>query len=323
MAHDFIKAEKVLFAALGALEREVVLPSLVWRDAGGDFKGAKNDTIILTIPAFTSARQRAMRSGATRSRDNLNEGQVAVTLSTNLYKDVLITDEELTLDIRDFGQQVMQPITNAMVRGYEDEVGELMEGATYEHEVSWDAEDPHAVLTEAGMDLTRSNVPMSGRSVVLGTRLALEFVQADQVRRADSAGDTAQAALRDATIASPFAGFSRIVVSNAVDPNVGFAFHRSAYVLSSRAPVVPSGAPWGASVSAGGFAMRALRAFDSSADGWVDVLGFDAYAGTNTIGDHGAFDVNGKWVPADDPDNSGGTDVKFIRAVKITAGASS
>src|SRR5690606_30608176 len=137
MAHDFIKAEKVLFAGLGALEREVVLPSLIQRNAFGDFKGAKNDTIIITIPAYTSARQRVLRSGSTRSRDNLNEGQVSVTLDTNLYKDVLITDEELTLDIRDFGEQVMQPITNAMVRGYEDEVGELMEDASYEHSVTW------------------------------------------------------------------------------------------------------------------------------------------------------------------------------------------
>lgn len=323
MAHDFIKAEKVLFAGLGALEREVVLPSLVMRNSFGDFKGAKNDTIIITVPAYTSARERAMRSGATRSRDNLNEGQVSVTLNTNLYKDVLITDEELTLDIRDFGEQVMQPITNAMVRGYEEEVADLMEAASYEHTVSWDANDPHSTLSEAGMDLTRSNVPSSGRAVVLGTRLALEFVNADQVRRVDSAGDMAQTALRDATIASPFAGFSRIVVSNAIDPNVGFAFHRSAYVLASRAPVVPAGVAWGASVSAGGFALRAIRQFDSSAAGWVDVLGFDAYAGSNVISDHGAFDHNGKWVPADDPDNAGSTDLKFIRAVKITAGASS
>src|SRR5690606_20662143 len=148
MAHDFIKAEKVLFAGLGALEREVVLPSLVMRNSFGDFKGAKNDTIIITVPAYTSARERGMRTGATRSRDNLNEGQVSVTLNTNLYKDVLITDEELTLDIRDFGEQVMQPITNAMVRGYEEEVADLMEGASYEHTVSWDANDPHSTLSE-------------------------------------------------------------------------------------------------------------------------------------------------------------------------------
>lgn len=323
MAHDFIKAEKVLFAALGALEREVVLPSLVWRDAGGSFKGAKGDKILLTLPAYTSARQRVLRSGTTRTRDTLNEGQVEITLDTNLYKDVLITDEELTLDIRDFGEQVMQPITNGMVRGLEDEVADLMEGASYTHTRTWNATDPHKTLAQCGADLNRSNVPMSGRAVVLGSRLALEFITADQNRRNDSAGDTAQAALREATIATPYAGFSRVVVSNAIDPNVGFAFHRTAYVLSTQAPVTPSGVAWGATVTAGGFAMRAIRQFDSSAAGWVDVLGFDAFAGSNTVRDHGAFNLDGKWVPSEDPDNSGGTDLRFIRAVKITAGTSS
>lgn len=323
MANSFVKAEKVVLGALAALEREVVLPNLVWLDAGGNFKGAKGDKIILDVPATTSARSRTMRSGTTRNRDELKEGTVEITLTDNLYKDVLITDEELTLDIRDFSRQVMSPIIGSMARGYEEEIADTMEAASYEHTQTWDASDPHSTLSAAGMDLTRSNVPSSGRAAVLGTRLALEFVTADQVRRADSAGDMAQVALGEATIAAPFAGFSRIVVSNAIDPNVGFAFHRTAYVASSQAPVTPAGAPWGATVVRNGLAMRALRAFDASADAWVDVLGFDTFIGSNTVKDHGAFDLNGKWVPAAVPDNSGGTDLKFIRAVKITAGSSS
>src|SRR5690606_34951668 len=42
-----IKPEVVVSAALGILSREVVLPALVWRDAGGDFAGAKDDTISI------------------------------------------------------------------------------------------------------------------------------------------------------------------------------------------------------------------------------------------------------------------------------------
>ena len=36
---DFIKATKVVSTALGLLLRELTLPSLVWRDAAGDFRG--------------------------------------------------------------------------------------------------------------------------------------------------------------------------------------------------------------------------------------------------------------------------------------------
>lgn len=322
MANSFIKPEVVLRAGIGALERDVVLTNLVWRDAFGDFKGAKNDTIFVRIPAVTSARSRELRSGATRSRDQLAEARIAVTLDTNLYKDVLISDEEMTLDIQEFGPQVMTPIVNAMVRGYEEEVADLMQGAAYEVEVDWDSNDPHATLVDAATALNLANVPASGRSVVLGANLAGQLVKSDQVRRFDSAGAAAAGALLDATVAR-LAGFSNIVVSNLLDPNVGFAFHRTAYVLAARAPVVPAGVAWGASLSANGFALRAIRQFDSSADGWVDVLGFDAYAGSDVVKDHGSFDDDGRWVPAVDPDNSGGSDLKFVRAVKIVGTASS
>lgn len=48
---DFIKAEKVVATGLGLLEREVVLPRLVWRDAAiADVRGAKGDTITCRLP---------------------------------------------------------------------------------------------------------------------------------------------------------------------------------------------------------------------------------------------------------------------------------
>src|SRR5690606_35125872 len=110
------------------------------------------------------------------------------------------------------------------------------------------------------------------------------------------------------------AGFT-IVPSNALDPDVAIAFHRTAFVLSSRAPIVPAGAPWGAVQSAGGFAVRTVRVFDP--DEVEDRFIADAWAGTNIVRDHGTFDANGKFVPSAEPDLAGGTDLKFVRAVKL------
>lgn len=322
MAIETIKAEKVVGAVLGALQRDIVLPQLVWMDPGGDFRGAKNDTITLSIPAVTSSRKRTLRSGTTRNRDSLAEGKVSLTLDTNLYKDVEITDEELTLDIADFGRQVLQPITRSMAEGWEDEIADLMDGATYAQEVAWDADDPHGVFADCGLALDLARVPSSGRFIVLGSRLANEAIKSDQLRRWDSAGDSASSALRNATVA-PIAGFDRIVTAPGLDPDSGYAFHRTAFACSSKVPVVPAGVAWGASMAYNGFAMRAIRQFDSSADGWVDILGFDAYVGSDVVKDHGEFNVEtGVWEPATDPDNVDGTDLEFIRAVKITGGGS-
>jgi hypothetical protein len=315
VANEFIKPEKVVGALLGALQREIVLPQLIWLDPAGDFRGAKNDTITLSIPAVTSARKRTMRAGTTRTRDSLAEGKVSITLDTNLYKDVEITDEELTLDIEDFGRQVMQPIATAMAEGWEDEIAALMSGATYARSVDWDPTDVHASLVAAGKQLDLARVPRSGRAVALGANLAEDVLVDDLIRRYDGAGDSASAALRDATIVQ-IAGF-RVVTVPGLDPDEGFAFHRTAYAASSKVPVVPAGVGWGTSMSSNGFAMRAIRDFDSSADGWVDVLGFDAFVGSDIVRDHGAFDGDGKWVPSPDPDNDGGTDLQFVRAVEF------
>lgn len=320
MANDFIKPEKVVGALLGALRREIVLTDLVWVDPVGDFKGAEGDTVDIKIPAFTSARSRVMRSGSTRSRDALNEGKVSVTLDTNLYKDITISDEELTLDIEDFGAQVLNPIVLAMAEGWEEEVADTMEGATYQNSVDWSSSDPHGVLVDAGAYLDKSRVPMSNRAVVLGTNLAADLVKSDQARRADSAGDSAAGALLDATV-ERFGGF-RIVKSAAIDPDMGYAFHKTAYAASSKVPVVPSGVPWGTSMSHRGFAMRAIRDFDSSADGWVDILGFDAFVGSGAVEDHGTVDGDDIFTPAADPDNANGTDLVFVRAVEIDGSGS-
>lgn len=320
MASDFILAEKVVGAVIGALQRETVLPQLIWLDPAGDFKGAKNDTITLKIPAVTSARRRAMRSGATRTRDSLHEAKVSLTLDTNLYKDIEITDEELTLDISDFGAQVLSPIVTSMVEGWEEEVADLMGGASYETEIEWDGADPHATLVDAASALDDAKVPQSGRGVVLGSGLAGEFLKSDQVRRFDSAGPAASNALQQATMMN-LAGFS-VIKSAALLPNEGFAFHRTAYAASSKVPVVPAGVGWGTTMSSKGFTMRAIRDFDSSADGWVDILGFDVFVGSDIVQDHGDFDGNGKWVAAEDPDLDDDTDLKFVRAVKIVNAAS-
>lgn len=321
MPNAFINPDVVVRGILGALEREVTLPGLIHRDSGSGFTGAKNATVNIAIPATTSARRRGMGTGATRSRDSLAESQVAIQLTENLYKDVPITDEDLTLNITDFGSQVMAPITGAMVRGFEDIVADTMEGASYEVTVPWNGGDPHAVLVDAGRALTDANVPLSGRAVAVGSGLAANLKKSDQFRRYDSAGDSASLALREATIGQ-VAGF-RVVESPGLAPWFAVAFHRTAFALATRAPVVPAGAGWATTLSANGFAMRALRQFDASADGWQDILGFDAFVGCTTVQDHGAFDGFGKWIPAAAPDLTGNTDRKFVRAVAIGSATSS
>lgn len=312
MTIETIKAEKVVETALGLLEREVVLPATVWRDAGGDFAGAKGDTISIRLPSYTSARKNTLRSGGPRDRDSLVERKVDVTLDSRLYKDVTITDEEMTLDLVNFTAQVMAPCLRSIVRGYEDEIADLMAGATYEVEIEIDPDAPLAALRAARKALNLASVPQADRFLAVGADveeaiLNAQTVQSDIARTGDAS------ALRDAAMGR-LAGFTPFV-SNALAPDAAYAYHRSAYVCSSRAPSVPAGAPWGATQSAGGFAIRAVQVLDPT--DIVNVLATEAWVGVNIVEDHGSM-TGGVFVPSVDPGSPEiGEAARFVRAVKL------
>lgn len=310
---DFIKAEKVVSTALGLLEREVVLPRLVWRDAAGDFRGAKNDTISIRLPAYVNAKTRALRSGAARDKSALHERKVDVTLDTDVYLDVPITDEELTLDILDFGQQVLNPVISGIARGLEDDLVSTITGATYAQTFAIDLDDLKGSFAEARELLNKARVPAGGRTLLVGSEVDSALIQVDNLVRFDQSGTTDT--LREATVGRVY-GFN-IVVSNEIAPDEAFAFHNTAYVLNSRAPIVPAGAPWGATQSFAGFAIRTVRVFDP--DEVEDRFIADAWVGSNIVTDQGSFNANGVWNPAEVPDTTSPiTDQHLIRAVHLT-----
>lgn len=313
---DFIKAEKVVRTALGLLEREVVLPRLVWRDAAGDFRGAKDDTISIRLPAYAIAKSRALRSGATRSKSTLHQRKVDVTLDTDVYMDVPISDEELTLDIEDFGADVLTPVIAGVARGLEDELVSEITGATYANSFAIDLADLKGSFAEARMRLNKAQVPAGGRTLLVGSEVDAELIQLDNLVKANESGTTDT--LREATVGRVY-GFN-IVVSNEIAPDEAFAFHRTAYVLNSRAPYVPAGAPWGATQSFAGFAVRAVRVFDP--DEVEDRFIADSWIGTNVVTDAGELDADGRFVPAEDP-NESGVESLFVRAVHLTGATES
>jgi hypothetical protein len=291
VANSYIKAPKIAAMALGVLEREIVLPALVWRDAGGSFKGAQGDTITIRVPARSTARVRQLRANRTAdfngagiiTLDDLAETSVDVTLDQEIYHGTRITDEELTLDITDFGTQVLLPQVRAVAEGLENKLAELMVGATYATTVSIPSSGDDVVydaMIDARKALNIANVPTNERVVVMGPSMEARFLKDNHLNHADTAGDAS--ALRDATIGR-IAGFGQVVVSNALPEDVGFAFHRTAYVLSTQAPAVPDGAPYGASQSYQGLAMRWLRDYDPGNLQDRSILG--TYAGANIIAD--------------------------------------
>jgi hypothetical protein len=266
MANTFIKATQIASTGLGLLEREIVLPGLVWRNAVGDFAGAAGDTISIKVPARTVARTRVLRGarGAASEgtgiidMDSLTETKVDVTLDTDVYSAVPITDEELTLDIADFGQQILEPQVRAIAEGIENAMAAEMTGATYAVNLTFDGTDPWKTLIDANTALNKANVPRSERVVVAGPDVEAAILKSDHLSRVDQSGS--DSALRRAELGR-LAGFP-VYVSNAIPSNLAFAFHSTAYVMVLRAPKIPAGATFGSSQTNFGLAMRWIRDYD-------------------------------------------------------------
>lgn len=312
MANTILKAGQIVQAGLAVLERDIVLPGLVESSASRHFSGRSpaNDTVSIRVSGRTVAKDYAWRDHSSAIElSDLNEFKVDVKLDTHPYNAVALTDEELTLDLFDFTEQVIVPQTRAVAERIEDKVAAAITSATYPAgsniaiTTGTDGLDFHAAAVDARKVLNDYHVPVQGRVLLVGTGIEAGILKSAQFRKVDQSGDAN--ALRSATIGN-VAGMP-VVVSQAIAPNEAFVFHRSAFQQVYRVPATPLGGVDTASGSYGGVALRWLRDYDSSH--LTNRSIFDTFFGISVIED------------PDDYTNPSST-LSLKRAVKLTFGDS-
>ncbi len=263
MANTFIKPTVISATALGLLQRQIVLPNCVWMNGIGDFAGAYNDTITVRIPARTTARRRTLRgTGSDRNitLDTLTEHSVAVQLTEDIYSAVPVTDEELSLDISDFGGQILKPQIRAVAEMLEGDIASTIQGASYQTVVTVGTGDGATfdAVVDARKGLNQADVDLADRLLVVGPGLEAAILKDPQFARYDHSGDSN--AFRDATIGR-IAGVD-VVISNALRSGEGYLFHKTAYIFANRAPNVPAGVPFGNSQAFQNLSLRWIRDYD-------------------------------------------------------------
>lgn len=290
MAHIFVKPELVAEIGVKQLQREIVLPGLMWTNPLTNFGGSKNDTITVRVPAITTANRRDLRgTDRTVVASELVEHSFGVTLDKHIYAALKFTDEQRTLDIRDYTQQVLVPQVSAVAYELEDYIAELIEGAPYEETILIDPSDTVPAFITADQRLGEASVPSSDRVLVVGTAVAAALAKDKQFRHADWSGDAANSALREAHVGR-LAGMN-VIKSLAIAPDKAYVWHRTAFILAYRTPVVPEGAKAGASFSANGVALRWLADYDYSQLGDRTLL--DVFTGRKVV-----TEVDGSFVRA-------------------------
>lgn len=314
MANDFLKPEKIVSQGLGLLQRELVLPRLVKRYGEADFQGAKEDTVNIRIPSILAGREYEFRDRKSAiTTDDLTEYSVPVKLDKHPYSAVKITDEELTLDIDSWGEQVARPQIRAVAEKLESYIATVMEAtADYAHSTTYEPEPENdndrsfsRAANAANKYLNIENVPSAGRKILVGANVEEAVLNSGVLLDVDRSGF--DGTLREAVIGR-IAGFDVIGHCNSIDPDFAVAFHPTAFALANVAPQVPAGVSAGAGLLFDSLAMRWIRDYES--DYLRDRSVYSAFAGTASVEDGRNFEPTGEEV-------FGELTGKNVRAVEI------
>lgn len=311
MTFTNLKEVQIAPTAIELLKQQLLFTGMTWLDGGLDFAGKQNDTITLRLPAYGKANERVMRSATGVTMSELHERGIDVKLDTHIYHAIQLTDEVMTLDIESFAGQILSPQAEAVARHLESKVVTTATGATYQTELTVDPTDPRKFIRDARAALNKANVPMSDRWVALGADVENALLSDSTLERVDTSGSSS--VLREGTIGRLY-GFNLVSVPT-LPVDTAIAFHRSAFTLATRTPVIPAGVSFGAAASSNGVAMRWIRDY---ADALLsDRSLVDMYCGTGIVTDIGTVGEDGVFEPAVDP-NDEDAETVFVRAVKAT-----
>ncbi len=288
MANTWItQAPLVVKTALESFTRLAVLPNLVYRDAEADFAGKTGLVVNVKRPTVDVPTNDFTMSAATRviTVQNVTETSFALTIDTNRGSAVDLSDEELTFTVEDFTRQVLLPQVRGLVKAVSADLSAHMVTATNAGQLTLaaDGSDFLAKVTAARKFLNNNDVPDDGRVLLVGSDVEEMALNLAILTEADKSGSTG--ALRDATIGR-LRGFN-VVLSKDIPADVAIAMHRTAFSLVTRAPAVPDGVVYGASLAQDGIAMRHIKDYDSAA--LVNRSIVNTYYGIDSILDGGTM----------------------------------
>lgn len=261
--YDAPQVASVLASLVG---QDAYLSALVSRNYVAEFlgEGTGGRPIAVKIPTTLIARERAI-DDVTSSivLDSIAEDSRTVTLSkVHDYSAVGLSEADLTLNLKDFGKQVLKPQAEAIVDALEHKVAAALKAVplTTDLGIEFDPANPVPYFTRIRKRLRDNGVAQAGIQVAVGTEVYAAMLDAKAITDASESASTA--ALREGQVGK-VRGFT-IVESTRLDENEVLAFHKDAVTLVTRAPVIPQGATFGSTIAEQGFSLRYLRDYDAS-----------------------------------------------------------
>lgn len=273
MANTFLTPDIIAREALMVLRNNAVMANLVHRDYSDEFVAGIGDTITIRKPAKFDAKEYA---GSIEVQD-ATEGRVTVKMDKHLDVSFAVTSKQLTMDIKDFSEQLLVPAMQAFLDKIDAYLLALNTDVTKKVPSTASIKDD---LIDARKHLTASATPLADRRFVYGTDAEADLLKTDLFVSAEKVGDEGTA-LREASLGRKF-GMDFYVDQNVDNAGINaMAFHKNAFALVTRPLALPKGATNSAIVSYDGFGLRVVYGYDMNTK--TDTISIDMLCGVKTL----------------------------------------
>jgi hypothetical protein len=188
MATTLITPLVVAKEALIALENNMVMGNLVHRAFSKEFQPGVGATVVIRKPTtFT-----ATAFTSTVGYSTITESSVAVVLDKHWDVSFQVTSQELSLDIADFSEQLIQPAVRAIAQAVDSDICTRMSTTVASH---YPVTSTPAVSDISGLEAVMDimKVPVQDRRLVLNPTTKSAYVALDSFLNADKRGDGGQA----------------------------------------------------------------------------------------------------------------------------------
>ncbi len=246
---NFLTSEDIATITAKIVGKDLNLAALLHRDVEADFRPGGGNLVKIRVPGAVEAQTRSIYSTTQLVTGDIAEQAITVELTDEIYNSVLLTDGQLDLDIKDFATQVLAPQAASIRKEVERRVAAALSSTPADTSIEYSPEIPAKAFTQLRRKLRDNGVSAeTPLFAVVGSGVYADLL--------DAGAGTFDA---DGKVR----GF-HVVESTRLASDEIVAFIRNAFTLVVRAPIVPDGAPYGASVVADDFAIRHTRSYDGS-----------------------------------------------------------
>jgi hypothetical protein len=249
-----------------------------------EFAGPSGGTVLVRVPRPRIAHQQ-VTPGADVTFDIVTEDHIEVTLA-HTYSATLVTDEDLSLALEDYGFQILMPAIVAIAEAAENSCATALLTAP-DVGIQWpatpDPQDDLDVVLQIRERMTSEKIPATGRYCAVSPDVATRLLNIPEFVQASLRGDQGDA-LTSASIGTVFGVQFLETVTMPADTAV--AFHQSGVCFANVAPRPPGGGADCAVAVDSGLQLRQLLQYAPHKLSTASII--SVFSGASLIEDEGS-----------------------------------